>query len=270
MQKNLIGKILLIIVIAGIVAYISMQKTQPSMTNTETNSSMLSNTNAVSVKTEEVSYYAGVKGYYAHPETEGNYPGVVMIHEWWGLNDNVKTMARQLASEGYQVLAVDLYNGTVATTPDEAMKQVQSVNQEEMKKNMQAAVDYMRRNGASRIASLGWCFGGGQSLALALSGEQLDGTILYYGTPLITDTEKLKAIDWPVLGIFGDKDAAIPIDSIHTFDQNLQAAGVEHSVVMYPGLGHAFANPSGQNYAATETKDAWSKTLAFLKQNLSQ
>ncbi len=269
-RKNILLLILLIIAAGAVFAYLRLHTNEHSMTMTETNASMLATTPATPVKTEDVAYYNAVKGYYARPAADGNYPGVVMIHEWWGLNDNVKAMARQLAAAGYQVLAVDLYNGVVATTPDEAMKQVQSVKADEMKDNMLAAVDYLRRNGANRVASLGWCFGGGQSLALALSGEQLDGTILYYGTPLITDIAKLKAIGWPVLGIFGDKDSAIPLTTIHTFDQSLQAAGVEHTVVIYPGLGHAFANPSGQNYAPNETKDAWDKTLAFLKKNLAQ
>ncbi len=261
---------ILVIIAAGTLLFFHYQKTQKPMTLQDTNSAMLTATTDIPVTTEDVNYYSSVKGYYAHPEAAGSYPGVVMIHEWWGLNDNVKTMARQLAAEGYQVLDVDLYNGVVALTPDEAMKQVQTVNAEEMKKNMLSAVEYVRRNGATRVASLGWCFGGGQSLALALSGEQLDGTILYYGTPLITDAEKLKAISWPVLGIFGDKDAAIPIETINDFDANLHTAGVEHTIVMYPGLGHAFANPSGQNYAPTQTKDAWTKTVAFLNKNLSQ
>lgn len=229
---------------------------------------MLDTQPSMPVTTEDVTYYNSVHGYYAHPQAEGKYPGVVMIHEWWGLNDNIKTMARQLAAEGYQVLAVDLYNGVVATTPDQAMKQVQSVNADEKKKNMLAAVNFMREKGANRIASMGWCFGGGQSLALALSGEQLDGTILYYGTPLVTDADKLQAINWPVLGIFGDKDQAIPVDTIHAFDASLTKDGIDHEVAIYPGLGHAFANPSGQNYAPNETKDAWAKTVAFLKKNL--
>src|ERR671912_337691 len=173
-------------------------------------------------------------------------PAVVMIHEWWGLNDNIKDMANELASEGYVVLAADLYNGEVATTPDKAMQLVGTVreNPEQAISNLQSAVQYLAslpNVNSSRIASLGWCFGGGQSLQLALNSEQnpLAATVIYYGN-LVNDTNEISKIKWPVLGIFGDQDQSIPVESVH-----------------------AFANPS-DNYAPKEAADAWKKTLAFL------
>ncbi len=215
-----------------------------------------------------VEYFAGSYGYYAYPKKEGNYPGVVMIHEWWGLNDNIKDMARVLAAEGYRVLAVDLYHGEVATDADGARGLVSAVDQKEATSNMKAAIEYLKLQGATKMASLGWCFGGGQSLQLALSGEPLDATVLYYGTPLVTDAGELAKIKWPVLGVFGDEDAAIPTATVNAFKQALDTDKIANEIHTYPGVGHAFANPSGANYAPDETKDAWGKTVAFLAEQL--
>ena len=120
---------------------------------------------------------------------------------------------------------------------------------------------------SSKIVSMGWCFGGGQSLQLALHSEQhpLAATILFYGTPLVTDKQEVSKIKWPVLGIFGDKDQAIPLPEIQKFKAVLDADGIPNEIHIYKGVGHAFANPSGANYAPKETADAWQKTLAFLK-----
>jgi carboxymethylenebutenolidase len=111
---------------------------------------------------------------------------------------------------------------------------------------------------------LGWCFGGGQSLQLALNSEQnpLAATVIYYGN-LVNDTNELSKIKWPVLGIFGDQDQSIPVKSVNAFEQALNKTGVTNEIYIYPGVGHAFANPS-DNYAPKEAADAWKKTLAFL------
>jgi carboxymethylenebutenolidase len=235
----------------------------------ENNSGMLAGNGTYEVTASDISYFGDAAGYLAKPKAPGAYPGVVMIHEWWGLNDNMKEMARSLASQGYAVLAVDLYHGSVATTPEEATALVSAVNETDAIANMQAAAAYLRENeSAPKLASLGWCFGGGQSLQLAMSGEKLDATALYYGAPLVTNETRLSAIGWPVLGIFGDNDSVIPLENIRQFNSSLNSLGIENQIFVYPGLGHAFANPSGQTYAPNQTKDAWNKTLDFLEKNL--
>ena len=213
----------------------------------------------------DVRYFEDFSGTYAHPSVEGDYPGVVMIHEWWGLNQNIKDMASTLASQGYHVLAVDLH-GTVATTPEQARALTGSLDQQKALANMNAALAFLKSKGATKTASLGWCFGGGQSLQLALN-EPLDATVIYYGR-LETNETMLSAITWPVLGIFGATDQSIPVATVNEFDAALTALGREHEINIYPGVGHAFANPSGANYAPNETKDAWDKTLAFLDKHL--
>lgn len=236
-------------------------------TQTSTNSAMLDSRLNVAIKTEDVVYFGNTKGFFASPEKAGSYPGVVMIHEWWGLNDNIKDMARQLAKEGYNVLAVDLYNGVVAKTPDEARAQTTALDQPKALENLKAALAFLKTKGATKLASFGWCFGGGQSMQLALGSSDLSATVIYYGN-LVDDETKLRNIKWPVLGIFGDKDQSITPDKVKAFETALNKVGVKNEIHIYPGVGHAFANPSGQSYAPNETKDAWEKTLKFLNQNL--
>lgn len=220
----------------------------------------------IDIHTESVAYFGTTTGFYAEPVEAGEYPGVVMIHEWWGLNDNIKQMAEALAKEGYRVLAVDLF-GKVATTREEASAQIGSLNQAVALENLKAAAQFLRDKKATKLASLGWCFGGGQSLKLGLSGEALDALVIYYGQ-LSTSSDELKAVKAPVLGIFGETDASIPPETVRAFESVLGSLGIEKEIYTYSGVGHAFANPSGQNFAPEETKDAWEKTLAFLKKHL--
>lgn len=223
--------------------------------------------NKMNVKTQEVTYFDDTNGFLARPEGEGSYPGVIMIHEWWGLNQSIKDAAAKLAAQGYLVLAVDLFGGKVATTPEEARAQVSSLDQPAALENLKAASAFLRAQGAPKLASLGWCFGGGQSLQLSLSGEPLDATVIYYGS-LVSDSEKLQAIKGPVLGIFGDTDASIPTSTVRGFGSALDSLGIENEIHVYPNVGHAFANPTGQNFAPAETADAWAKTLDFLDRTL--
>lgn len=261
------------ILLAVIIAFLAFgywwASNQPAAPATPppTNSEMLDEgENKGDVLTSEVSYFENVQGYMAKPQGQGPYPGVVIIHEWWGLNDNIRDMADQLAKEGYMVLAVDLF-GKVAATPEEARTLTGSLDKAKAVQNLTSAVAYLKAQGAQKIASLGWCFGGGQSLQLALSGQPLDATVIYYGQ-LVTDEQALSAIKWPVLGIFGDKDTSIPVATVQQFDAALDTIGVQNEVHIYPGVGHAFANPSGASYAPNETKDAWEKTLTFLNKAL--
>jgi carboxymethylenebutenolidase len=220
-----------------------------------------------------VNYYGNASGYLVYPENGTDLPAVVMIHEWWGLNQNIKNMAEQLAREGYVVLAVDLYGNEVATETNRARELSSAVrsNLQVAIENMQAGVQHLsslQSVNSSRIASLGWCFGGGQSLQLALNTEQpLAATVIYYGD-LVTDQNELSKIDWPVLGIFGSDDQSIPVDTVRQFESALDSNSIENEIYIYEGVGHAFANPSGDNYAPEETAGAWAKTLDFLKRHV--
>jgi carboxymethylenebutenolidase len=225
---------------------------------------------------KSVNYFDNSSGYLVYPSSVNlankKIPGIIMIHENRGLNAYIKDTANTLARQGYVVLAVDLFKGQMATNNDQARLLSTSVrnNPAEAITNLQSAVKYVSSLpfvDSSKIASIGWCFGGGQSLQLALNSQNhpLVATILYYGTPLITDAQQLSKIKWPVLGIFGDKDQANPLPLINKFKAALDANKINNDILIYRGLGHAFANPSNQNYAPKETADAWQKTLSFLK-----
>lgn len=220
----------------------------------------------MAVVTSAVNYFENAQGFLARPKELRAYPGVVMVHEWWGLNEGIKDTAQELAAQGYIVLALDLYGGKSTEEPDEARGLVASINQEKALLNMQAAVLYLRyQQNAPIVGTIGWCFGGGQSLQLALSSvEGLAATVIYYGTPLVRDRLKLASIKGAVLGIFGDQDQVIPTAQVEEFKQGLQASNVSQEIYIYSGVGHAFANPYGTNYAPEATKDAWEKTLRFL------
>jgi carboxymethylenebutenolidase len=209
-----------------------------------------------------------LKGYYVEPTGSGNYPGVLMIHEWWGLNDNIKYMANLLAQSGYKVFAVDLY-GEVTTDQTKAQELSTKVrtNSGAAIEQMRLALSYLKNSEkVTKIGTLGWCFGWGQSLGISLD-TPVDATVIYYGN-LSEDTAQLAKLRWPVLGIFGDKDTSIPLDKINLFKKNLGDLDKQNNIYVYPGLGHAFANPSGANYAPGEAVDAWDKTISFLDDNL--
>ncbi len=234
-----------------------------------TNSDAMEST-GIAIEEADVNYFENVTGFLARPADGGEHPGVVVIHEWWGLNDGIKDAARKLASEGYVVLAVDLHNGEVATTPERARELTEALDKQKAVENMRAAARYLRDSeGATRMASLGWCFGGGQSMQLALSDEELDATVIYYGS-LVTNETQLSSIEQPVLGIFGSEDRSINVSVVNRFDAALDSVGVENEIYIYDGVGHAFANPSGANYAPNETADAWGKTLSFLERHLKR
>ena len=238
----------------------------PDYTNQNNNSEIFS-LGEYSVESETVEYFGSVKGYLAKPIENRNFPGVVMIHEWWGLNDNIKQMAEKLASHGYIVLAVDLYNNNVGTTAEEARQLMTSFDSGEGIKNMKAAVSYMKTNYSSeKIGSIGWCFGGGQSLNLAVNSD-LDATVMYYGQT-ITDETQLSHITWPLLGIFAAEDQGIPPETVKKFESKLDDVGITNQIFIYPGVNHAFANPSGDRYSPEAAKDAWTKTVNFFDENL--
>lgn len=263
-----------IILIPNYVGLVEGQLTKP-VTNVSNLTSSDGIPNVV-LENKTIQYFDDAQGYLVYPvstnDSQRKLPAVVMIHEWWGLNQNIKDMANLLAKNGFVVLAADLYHGKVTDNPQLAMELVQTArnNQNSSTANLQAAVKYLSSApnvDNKKIVSLGWCFGGGQSLQLALNSQEhpLAATILYYGTPLVTDNESISKIKWPVLGIFGDKDEAIPIAEINQFRSSLNESGIKNEIHVYSGVGHAFANPSGNSYAPEETADAWQRTLSFLK-----
>lgn len=213
-----------------------------------------------------------VYGHFAAPaDVVEPLPAVILIHEWWGLNDNVRAMANRLAGEGYMVLAVDLYNGDVAESREAARQLMLEVveDRELAEDNIRSAYQFLQTAGAPRIGSMGWCFGGGWSLNTAqLFPDELAASVIYYGQ-VTDDEDKLRAVSAPILGLFGAADTGISVESVEGFRGALKRLRKEHEIHIYPGVGHAFANPTGQNYNAEAAEDAWRKTLEFLGRHLS-
>lgn len=233
-------------------------------------------TPSIQISAEDVVYATvdgtDITGYLAQPDnTEGPLPGLIVIHEWWGLNDNIRMMTRRLADQGYKALAVDLYKGETGETPDQAgtLARQARENPDQAISNLEQAYTYLtEQQNVTKVGTIGWCFGGGWSLQAALDmPRDIDATVIYYGE-LVTDTNKLSLLGMPILGFFGAEDNGIPPDQVHAFEDALNEAGVANSIHIYEGAGHAFANPSGEQYRQEAADDAWQKTIAFFEENL--
>jgi carboxymethylenebutenolidase len=231
----------------------------------------------IPVKTESVNYgqinNQKLVGYLARPADQNQpLPALIVIHEWWGLNDNIKAMTQRLAGEGYMALAVDLYQGKVAEEPSTARKLVTEAmaNSSVLEDNIREAYNYLQQQEqAPKIGSIGWCFGGSWSLKTALLlPQQLDATVIYYGGNLETDPKVLKPLQMPILGIFGALDQNPSVSQVKQFQQSLESLNKSVEIHIYENADHAFANPSGTRYNRTAAEDAWQKTLAFLATTL--
>jgi len=211
-------------------------------------------------------------GYLAMPQDAAEpLPGIIVIHEWWGLNDDIKAMTRRLAAKGYVVLAVDLYGGKTAKTPDEANSLMRDFygDPDAARRNLQQAYDYLEKYAlAPRIASIGWDLGGGWSLQTALQYPgALDAAVMYYGQ-IITERDRLAPLNVPLLGFFGAEDRSIPVREVQEFRATLTDLGKVAEVLIVPRADHGFAIPNGSAYNEKAANEAWDTTLAFLERNL--
>jgi carboxymethylenebutenolidase len=211
-------------------------------------------------------------GYLAMPQDAAEpLPGIIVIHEWWGLTDDIKAMTRRLASEGYVVLAVDLYGGKTAQTPDAANALMTDFygDPDAARRNLQQAYSYLEKYAlAPRIATIGWDLGGGWSLQTALEYPgALDATVIYYGQ-VFTERNRLAPLNVPLLGFFGAEDRSIPVRSVQEFRATLNDLGKTAEVLIMPRAGHGFAIPNSAGYNEKAANEAWETTLAFLERNL--
>jgi carboxymethylenebutenolidase len=221
-----------------------------------------------------VSYPSGtetVSGYLAPAGGAGKRPAVVVIQEWWGLNDFVKGKADAFAKKGYVALAPDLYRGKVATDPDTAHQLMRGLPDDRALRDMKAAVAYLRSRpdvDPSKIGVVGWCMGGGLALNLALAEPTLAGAVLYYGH-LVTDPATIASLRVPLLGNFGGQDQGIPAGDVRAFEAAAKKAGKSVDFKVYPDAGHGFASAKDPKvYRAADAKDADARTDAFFKKVL--
>lgn len=233
---------------------------------------------ATEVVGKEVEYFsrAGepITGYLAEPkEASKDLPAIIVIHEWWGLNDNIRAMTRRLAGEGYRALAVDLYNSETADTPEAARRLMNKTmnNDKAALVNLSAARRWLEdKYNPSKMGIIGWCFGGGWSLRGALNmKENVDAVVMYYGE-VITDESQLADLQAPLLGIFGAEDQGIPVENVREFDKTLAQLDKEARIQIFENAGHAFANPSGKNYNKETAQTAWELTTNFFEEHLKE
>ncbi|MGA2168909.1 MAG: dienelactone hydrolase family protein [Terracidiphilus sp.] len=205
------------------------------------------------------------------PQGPGPHPALIVIHEWWGLNDWIKQEAAGYAAKGYVALAVDLYRGKVATTPDLAHELSRGLPQDQGVRDLTSAVTFLQSRKdvkRDRIGAVGWCMGGGYALQLAIASPVLKAAAINYGS-LATDKAALAQIHAAVLGNFGGKDQGIPPDAVHAFEADMQSLGKPVDVKIYPDAGHAFENPNNAaGYRPDDAADALARVDRFLAANL--
>ncbi len=194
-------------------------------------------------------------------------PAVLMVHQWWGLNDQMKAMAAELAKEGFLALAIDLYEGNVAADATAAKTYMQALEPNKATQTLVAWINWLKHDPRStgKVATVGWCFGGGWSLNASIAAP-VDATVIFYGqvTRPAADLAKLKG---PVLGHFAEKDKWIDHKMVAGFEAEMKKAGKPLTEYWYPA-DHAFVDPTGQSYDKESTQLAWGRTLAFLRANL--
>lgn len=208
-------------------------------------------------------------GYLARPDGDEPRPAIVVLQEWWGLDEHIKDVTRRVAAEGYVALAPDLYKGVVATEPDEARKLVMELDMAEAVNEIQRAIGYLLEQSyvtGDQAGIVGFCMGGRLVLMTALQSENLGAAVAFYGSPI----EPAQAADFnaPLLGLYGSEDSGIPVDAVNAMGEALTDAGVENEIHLYDGAAHAFFNDTRDSYNADAATDSWERTLSWFSSHL--
>lgn len=211
--------------------------------------------------------------YLAEPSGAGKHPAIIVIQEWWGLNDWIKQQADRFAKDGYVAIAPDLYRGKSTSDPAEAHELMRGLPEDRAMADLKAAYNYLRARknvDASRIGVIGWCMGGGYALMLGVDEPRLAAIVMNYGH-LVTDPKTIKSIKPQLLGNFGSEDRGIPPKDVRDFEAALKKAGKSPDIKIYDGAGHGFMNPNNKDgYVASATEDAWKRIDRFLKKALKR
>jgi len=213
-----------------------------------------------------------IHAYLAEPSGPGPHPAVLMIHEWWGLNEDITILADALAAEGFVVLAADAYRGNLGTSVPDALSLTRDTPVERIRSDLDAALSYLvslDNVDGSRVGSTGFCFGGRESMYLGIRSDQLSAVVTLYGSGPVTDPGELGNLGrfGPVLGIFGENDTSIPRREVEAFGDALDAVGAVNTISVYPGVGHAFVKSSTYKGPGAPG-EAWDEMVRFFKSNL--
>ncbi len=210
------------------------------------------------------------KGFLASPKEPGTYPGVIVIHEIWGLVDHVKDVASRIAREGYAALAVDLFEGKIVSKLDEGRALREKFTEEKILADLNGAFNHLKSLSyvnPNRVGSVGFCMGGGLSLLLACHNRELAAPVIFYGrnpSPI----EQVKNLQCPILGNYAGADMAITESDINLLKQTLTKYGKKFDIKIYPGAPHAFFNDTKESYRPEAAEDAWERTLNFFNKQL--
>lgn len=210
-------------------------------------------------------------GYLVVPETDTPLPGVVVIQEWWGLDDHIKDVTRRMAAEGFVALAPDLYHGVSTKEPDEARKLVMDLDRPHALKDIQGAVNYLIAHemvSPKKIGTIGFCMGGGLSSVMSYTGTNLGAVAVFYGGGAPMTDEMAEKVSVPYLGIYGELDKGIPLETIHSNEALLKKHNKVSEFHIYPEAPHAFFNDTRDAYRESAADDAWNRTLAWYRKYL--
>ncbi|MCX6783174.1 MAG: dienelactone hydrolase family protein [Candidatus Levybacteria bacterium] len=213
-----------------------------------------------------------VRAFVAYPEGEGPFPAVIMIHEFYGLNESIVGKAKGLAKKGYVVVAPDTFRGSTTSWIPRAIYQIITNKPKQVNQDLDAVFAWIvsqPKIAVDRVGILGFCYGGRTSLAYSLHNDNLAATVIFYGSPE-TDAEILKALPGPVLGIFGGADNSIPIESVNAFKAALNHAGIPNEITIYEGQPHAFVADIESIRSGSVQAQAWTQMLQFLEKNLKK
>ena len=233
------------------------------------------------VKTMDITIKSGnedIKAFVAIPDGKGPFPGIVVIQEWWGLNDWIKENAKRFASKGYVAIAPDLYRGKVTDDPKVAGQLRKGMPMDRAIRDLQGALDKlgsMDNVEKGSIGSIGWCMGGQLSLQLALNDPRIKACVMCYGA-VVTDPEKLKTLSARILGVFGEDDMGIKAADVREFEAALKKADKQvEKINIYKGAGHGFMRPmngatKNPEYREAAANDAWMQIDAFFAKSLKK
>ena len=209
-------------------------------------------------------------GYLAYQTDAEPMPAIIVIQEWWGLNDHIKDVARRFADEGFLALAPDLYHGQVATEPDEARKLAMELSQPEAVKEIQQAIAFLQAQdnvSSDKVGVVGYCMGGGLVLQTALAEDDVSAGVVYYGSPLSPD--EAKNVKAPIMTFLGTEDR-IPVEGVEAMHAGFDEAGIKNEYTIYDGAQHAFFNDTRESsYDPEASADAWPKTLAWFRDHVN-
>ncbi len=250
----------IILVITGIITYDSLLPSQTAIDFTNIT-------------------YTGKNGqelnaYLTKPEGNGPFPAVIMIHEFFGINQDIILKADELAKQGYIVLAPDAYRNQTTKLVPRAIWLVSTTPPDQIASDLDAAYEYLLslpEVSTDQIGAVGFCFGGTQVMRMGVRNPDLAAAVIFYGNNPIQNPSELGSLgaNGPVLGIYGEEDMGIPLEEVEGFKAALQTQGIEHQITVYPGVGHAFVHADNIKTAGA-AQDAWNEMLAFLESNLTK